>query len=149
MIVVCAAIAGFLYLYKRNKEHISIEEVEAKADENPLEFKVALLFASLFVVFTLITNYTIEYFGTSGLTVLSIVVGVTDITPFLLTLFSGGYDVPNSAIGLATFTAIISSNLSKVFFGIAFSGNRKNFTKQLLSGLGVIIVINILLLLFI
>jgi uncharacterized membrane protein (DUF4010 family) len=149
MIIACAGIAGFLYLYKRNKEHISNEEVEAKSDENPLEFKVALLFAILFVVFTLVTNYTIEYFGTSGLTVLSIIVGVTDITPFLLTLFGGGYDVSNSAIGMSTFLAIISSNLSKVFFGIAFSGNRKNFTKLLLMALGFIIVFNILLLFFI
>jgi uncharacterized membrane protein (DUF4010 family) len=148
MIVVCAGIAGFLYLYKRNKNYVSREEVGAKSDENPLEFKVALLFAALFVVFTLITKYTIEYFGTSGLTLLSIVVGVTDITPFLLTLFEGSYEVSNSAIGLATFLAIISSNLSKVFFGIAFSGNRKNFTRLLLSGLGVIIVINVVLLFF-
>jgi uncharacterized membrane protein (DUF4010 family) len=149
MIVVCAAIAAFLFLYKRNKNYVSNEEVDAKSDENPLEFKVALLFALLFVIFTLVTKYTIEYFGTSGLTVLSIIVGITDITPFLLTLFEGGYNVSNSAIGMATFLAIISSNISKVFFGIAFSGNRKGFTKLLLSALGFIIVFNILLLFFI
>jgi uncharacterized membrane protein (DUF4010 family) len=149
MIAVCSAIAGFLFLYKRNKDHVSQEEVEAKSDENPLEFKVALLFALLFVIFTIVTKYTIEYFGTQGLNVLAIVVGITDITPFLLTLFEGGYAVSNTAIGMATFLAIISSNISKVFFGIAFSGNRKNFTKLLLTALGFIVVFNSVLLFFI
>jgi uncharacterized membrane protein (DUF4010 family) len=148
MIVVCAAIALFLHLYKRNKNLSVEEEIETKVDENPLEFRVALVFALLFVIFTLITKYTIEYFGTQGLNVLSIIVGVTDITPFLLNLFEGGYAVSNTAIGLATFQAIISSNVSKVFFGIAFSGNRKSFTRLLLSALGFIVVFNIVLLFF-
>jgi len=150
MIAVCAIIAVVLYFYKREKERVAQEEEEyAKVDENPLEFKVALLFAILFVIFTVITKYTIEYFGTQGLNVLSIIVGVTDITPFLLTLFGGGYPVSEAAIGMATFQAIISSNVSKVFFGIAFSGNRKTFTRLLLSALGFIVVFNIVLLLFI
>jgi len=148
MIVVCAATALFLYFYKRTKKLISEEATETKVDENPLEFRVALLFAALFVIFTIITQYTIEYFGTQGLTILSLIVGVTDITPFLLTLFGGGYDVSNTAIGMATFYSIISSNVSKVFFGIAFSGNRKSFSRLLLIALGFIVVLNILLLLF-
>ena len=150
MIVVCAAIAVFLYHYKRNKEVVPQEDAEeAKVNANPLEFKVALLFAVLFVVFTLITKYTIEYFGTQGLNALAFIVGITDITPFLLTLFSGGYSVSNTAIGMATFYAIISSNVSKVVFGIMFSGNRKPFTRLLLSALGIIVLFNILLLFFI
>jgi uncharacterized membrane protein (DUF4010 family) len=149
MIAICGAIALFLHLYKRNKKVVSDQEMETTVDENPLEFRVALVFALLFVVFTIVTKYTIEYFGTQGLNVLSIVVGVTDITPFLLTLFEGGYNVSNTAIGMATFQAIISSNVSKVFFGIAFSGNRKNFTRILLSALGFIVVFNIVLLFFI
>jgi len=148
MIAVCTVIALFIYFYKRSKESVSREKTETNVDENPLEFRVALLFAVLFVVFTLITQYTLEFFGTQGLTVLSIVVGVTDITPFLLNLFSGGYDITNTAIGLATFKAIISSNISKVFFGIAFSGRRKSFSRLLLIALGFIVVLNIVLLFF-
>ena len=34
---------------------------------NPLEFKVALIFAMLFVVFTILTHYTLVYAGTGGL----------------------------------------------------------------------------------
>jgi len=148
MMIICAVIAAFIHLYKR-KKFISNEDVEeTKVDENPLEFRVALLFALLFVIFTIITKYTIEYFGTQGLNVLSIIVGVTDITPFLLNLFEGGYNVSNTAIGMATFHAIISSNVSKVFFGIAFSGNRKAFSRLLLIALGFIVVFNIVLLFF-
>ncbi|MDR0437023.1 MAG: DUF4010 domain-containing protein [Bacteroidales bacterium] len=147
MIAICALIALFLHIYKRDKQ-VPHEDIETKVDENPLEFKVALLFAALFVVFTIITKYTIEYFGTQGLNVLSIIVGVTDITPFLLNLFEGGYAVSNTAISMATFQAIISSNVSKVFFGIAFSGNRKTFSRLLLGALGFIVVFNIVLLFF-
>ena len=149
MTAVCIAIATFLYFYKRGKHEVAVaQKTDTKIEENPLEFRVALLFAVLFVIFTFVTKYTIEYFGTQGLSILSIVVGVTDITPFLLTLFEGGYDVSNTAIGLATFTAIISSNVSKVFFGIAFSGNRKSFTRLLLIALGFIVALNIMLLFF-
>jgi len=148
MIVVCGGISAFLYFYKKNKNPLVYHE-ETKVDENPLEFRVALVFALLFVVFTVITKYTIEYFGNQGLTVLSIVVGITDITPFLLNLFDGQYAVTNTAIGLATFQSIISSNASKIAYGIAFSGNRKTFTKLLIGSLGIILAVNIVLLFFI
>ena len=148
MIVVCGGIAAFLYLYKQNKNDL-VHHGEAKIGENPLEFRIALIFAVLFVIFTVITKYTIDYFGTQGLTVLAIVVGITDITPFLLNLFDGGYNVTNAAIGFATFLSIISSNASKVAYGIAFSGNRKTFSQLLAGALGIILAVNLILLFFI
>ena len=53
---------------------------------NPLEFKVALIFAVLFVVFTIATHYTLIYAGTEGLNLLSFISGFSDITPFILNL---------------------------------------------------------------
>ena len=147
MIAVCGSISAFLHFYQRKREEIIYHE-ETKVDENPLEFRVALIFALLFIVFTIATKYTIEYFGTMGLNVLSVLSGIGDITPFLLTLFDGKYDVTNTMIGLATFQAIISSNALKLAYGIGFSGNRKGFSRALTWALCVIVGVNILLLFF-
>jgi uncharacterized membrane protein (DUF4010 family) len=145
MIAICGCISAFLHFYKKNKKEIYHEEMK-KVDANPLEFKVSVIFAILFVAFTFITQYTLEYFGSQGLTVLSILVGVTDITPFLINLFDGGYSVSNTLIGMATFQAIISNNVLKLIYGITFSGNRKSFSRILLIAIGFIIVFNILML---
>jgi uncharacterized membrane protein (DUF4010 family) len=148
MIAISGSISAFLHFFKRKKEEVIYHEEMKKVDANPLEFKVALIFAVLFVAFTLITQYTLEYFGTRGLNVLSVLVGVTDITPFLLNLFDGGYSVANAAIGMASFQAIISNNILKLIYSFSFSGHRKSFSKILLIAIGTIVIANLLLLLF-
>ncbi|MDR2908097.1 MAG: DUF4010 domain-containing protein [Bacteroidales bacterium] len=145
MILICGSISAFLHFYQHRRVDVLYHE-EMKAENNPLEFRVALIFALLFVAFTFVTQYTIEYFGTQGLNVLSIFVGVTDITPFLLNLFDGGYNVANSVIGAVTFHAIISNNVLKLIYGITFSGRRKNFIRLLLGFITSIIVVNLILL---
>ena len=62
---------------------------EEDDSSNPLEFKVALIFAGLFVIFTVLTHYTLIYAGTGGLNLLSFVSGFSDITPFILNLLQG------------------------------------------------------------
>ena len=52
-----------IYYYKAPTAEES-DAVESK--QNPLEFKVALIFALLFVLFTVVTHYTIQEFGTQG-----------------------------------------------------------------------------------
>ena len=60
----------------------------------PLEFKVALIFAVLFVIFTVLTHYTLVYAGTGGLNLLSFVSGFSDITPFILNLLQNTGSAP-------------------------------------------------------
>lgn len=140
---------GVKYYYTfihHTPENIDIAEEELE-DNNPLEFKVSLIFALLFVAFTLITYFTITYFGVKGLNLLSLVVGVTDITPFLITLFQGGYQIDTSTIILATFTAIISNNVVKMLYGISFSGGK--LWKPLVIGFTILVGFNLVLLLFV
>ena len=113
-------------------------------ESNPLEFKVALIFASLFIAFTLITHYTLIYFGDSGLMTLSIMVGVTDINPFLINLFQSNYNVEETLLMQAAFQAIISNNIVKMLYCIFFS--KKIILKPLLIGFSTICIINIFLL---
>ena len=110
-------------------------------DKNPLEFKIAILFAILFIVFTIATHYTIQHFGTSGLKTLSVLVGVTDITPFILNLFQTELGVESGLLITAAFNAIISNNIVKMIYGIILS--RKRILKPLLCGFSIVVAVNI------
>lgn len=146
MIAITALVA--LYFYMKNKKDKLGEEDQNNIEEeekNPLEFKVAILFAILFIAFTLVTHYALLYFGDSGLRILSIIVGVTDINPFIINLFQAQHNVSESLLILAAFQAIISNNFVKMIYGIVFSG--KKLLKLLITGFSVICISNILLIL--
>ncbi|MBR5375349.1 MAG: DUF4010 domain-containing protein [Paludibacteraceae bacterium] len=146
MIVTFALVALYFYMRKRRNQSVAQESqaVEMEDEKNPLEFKVALLFAVLFVAFTIITHYALIYFGDSGLRVLSVIVGVTDINPFIINLFQTQHAVAGSLLILATFQAMISNSFVNMIYGVAFSG--KKLLKDLVLGASVICAVNILIL---
>lgn len=72
MAVVAAIVAWFIHSRQKRPEDQSAE-TEEDDSSNPLEFKVALIFAVLFVIFTFLTHYTLVYAGTGGLNLLSFV----------------------------------------------------------------------------
>ena len=63
MSLVTAGVAWYLHR-KRKQVPSTDEEAEEEDSSNPLEFKVALIFAVLFVIFTIVTHYTLLYTGT-------------------------------------------------------------------------------------
>ncbi len=131
---------GMVVLFYRNKL-IATHDEGLKSGTNPLEFKVALIFTTLYIVFTFITFEVLDRFGAPGLNVLSFIVGLTDIDPFLINLFQGKYGVPMDVVALATLQAIISNNALKMVYGCFFtSGNGRPF---LISGFLLIIVVTI------
>ncbi len=150
MFVVGLAVAGFFFFRDQKQAKIAMESTpdgttvldeEKEEDKNPLEFQIAILFAVLFVVFTIATHYTLQLFGTDGLRALSILVGATDITPFILNLYQAKYDIADSVIIMSTFQAIISSNIIKMVYGIFLS--KRRVLKPLLSGFAIITIINL------
>jgi uncharacterized membrane protein (DUF4010 family) len=128
------ATAGILYKMCTKGNATEVTDHRTK---NPLEFSTALLFAFLFVVFTLLTKYALKEFGTRGLDALALVVGVTDIDPFLVSLFSGTYKVTLPAIADATLIAISSNNLMKM--GYVISLGSKAVRKPVIIGFSIII----------
>ncbi|MEI6124016.1 MAG: DUF4010 domain-containing protein [Bacteroidota bacterium] len=139
------AVGVGIFFYQHKKPEPS--EANFLKDKNPLEFKVAMLFMILFVAFTFITYFAVKYFGNQGLNFLSLIVGVTDIDPFLITLFGGKYNVTIDLISRATFQAIISNNVLKLAYALFFS--RKQSRLPLAVGFTIIIIVNILMLFFI
>ena len=147
MFLITIGIGIFLMFNKKKSEDVDIDTTQIVNDKNPLEFKVAIIFTLLFIAFSFITYYTIKKFGTGGLHVLSVLVGITDINPFLINLFQGKYEITETIIALATFQAIISNNFFIMIYSVFFSDKRNR--KKLIISFGSIIVINIILLFFI
>ncbi|MDD5571586.1 MAG: DUF4010 domain-containing protein [Bacteroidales bacterium] len=141
MFVVSLLPAWIIYRKKNNLNEDN--QVISDGDKNPLEFKIAFLFTVLFVAFSFITYFVIKEFGVNGLNVLSFVVGITDIDPFLINLFQGKFNVETQVLAFATFQAIISNNLLKAVYTY-FIGD-KSIRKNTITGLGIIILSNIFL----
>ena len=108
MSVVTAAVAWYLHS-KRKRVDDGTQTTEDEDSSNPLEFKVALIFAMLFVVFTILTHYTLVYAGTGGLNLLSFISGFSDITPFILNLLQGTGSVAVLVITACSMQAIVSN----------------------------------------
>ena len=147
MSAVSAGAAWFLHS-KWKRPAVSGTTDEDEDGSNPLEFKVALIFAVLFVVFTIATHYTLIYAGKGGLTLLSFVSGFSDITPFILNLLQGTDSVPVSLITACSMQAIVSNIAVNMCYALFFSGKKSSLRSWILGGFGCVIVANALLLLF-
>jgi uncharacterized membrane protein (DUF4010 family) len=109
---------------------------------NPLEFKTAFVFAALFIFFAFITGYIKTNYGTGGINVLSFVVGVTDIDPFILSLFQSKWNVENTFLVTAVINAASSNNLLKMVYGVALCD--RSIRWKLGVGFGSLIVLGLL-----
>jgi uncharacterized membrane protein (DUF4010 family) len=149
ILMVVSCIVG-LYIRRGNEDHRNLaEDIDIEEDNNPLEFKVALIFAFLYVVFTILTFYTIEYMGSGGLTILSFVSGISDITPFILNLMGGQLEgLSLSLLAACCLQATLSNNVLKMIYAMGFSGRRKELTKPLLLGFSVISAVNLIVMFF-
>ncbi len=143
LIVITAGIA--FYYSKIKKETASAlsgsEKLDVKTHQNPLEFKTAMLFGGLFVIFGLVTTFVIKNYGGHGVNLLSFVVGVTDIDPFIINLFQGKWNIATSVITVATLNAITSNNALKMIYSISL-GN-KTLRKDILICFGIVIIAGI------
>lgn len=138
---------GWWLFRVRKGDMPTTDMMPADEQQNPLEFKTALLFAVLFVFFAALTHYVLGLYGNNGLQVLSLIVGVTDIDPFLLNLFQDKEMVGLSLAAMATIQATISNNVLKMLYGFALG--TPEMRKYLGMGFGAVIVISIVILFFI
>ncbi|VBB48248.1 conserved membrane hypothetical protein [uncultured Paludibacter sp.] len=148
MVIVAAVVSWFFYRKKNGKAELKItdENAEEKEYKNPLEFKVALIFAGLFVFFTLLTTYTVRYVGNSGVTALSLLSGFSDITPFILNLLQNIGEIQPKIVIMSILLAMISNTIVTMFYAYFFSGQRKELKKMLFTSFLIVISLNVLLL---
>ncbi|WP_457746633.1 MgtC/SapB family protein [Sulfurimonas sp.] len=131
-------LVSFFYLRSNEKqrEHPDI------VDKNPLELKTALLFALLFVAMMVLTSFVTKQYGTSGLEILSFLVGFTDIDPFILSILTGKFTITSSQIVAAIMIAAGSNNLLKAMYALWFGGLKNSYKSAVwISILGVVTII--------
>jgi uncharacterized membrane protein (DUF4010 family) len=145
--VVSAGVSVFI-LYKKGSEKAGTPAtIVPSRQRNPLEFRTALLFALLFVFFGVLTQYVLQIYGNAGLEILSFIVGMTDIDPFLLNLFQDKQHIAESLVITATIQATISNGFLKALYGVMLGTS--GIRRYLLLGFGVIILASFIVLLFV
>ena len=105
--------------------------------KNPLEFKTAAIFGILFVVFALITNFVMKAYGSTGITSLAYMVGITDIDPFLLNLLQQKDGIGQMTVILAIINATNSNNLLKMIYAISLGST--NIRRSLIVNFSILI----------
>ncbi len=118
-----SVLIAYLIYRVGGKESVPETEHQEVAKQNPLEFKMALIFAGVYIVFSFLTDYTIKTYGSQGLPVLSFIVGLSDIDPFLINLFQNKTEIlPMGVVMLSTWQTITANNLLKMTYALVLSG---------------------------
>jgi uncharacterized membrane protein (DUF4010 family) len=92
---------------------------------NPFEIRPSIVFALMFVLLMIVTKLIEQRLGSTGLLVLSTVVGFTDITPYILSLLHPTAAMARSVI-LAILISMMSNTLAKsIYFASVVPGTRR------------------------
>jgi uncharacterized membrane protein (DUF4010 family) len=125
-LLILAGIGFILSFIRAPKESQSLRS-GAPDLQNPFEIRPAIGFAVLFVVLSVIVGFVKSTMGFSGLLTLSAVVGVTDITPFVLSVVQG----PDTEIHILTSAIVLSlmsNTISKGAYFWSLSGSTRKET---------------------
>ncbi|MHB1667437.1 MAG: MgtC/SapB family protein [Thiomonas sp.] len=91
---------------------------------NPLALPIALLFAALFIAFAAITQFITTHYGAGALKLLSLLVGFTDINPFILSLVATHGVVSPSLMVSAILVASVTNNLVNAGYALVLARQR-------------------------
>jgi len=140
-IVISSLIAVYFGMIKKNPPAKANEILPKETHQNPLEFKTATLFGALFILFAFITGYVVTNYGAYGTKILALVVGITDINPFIINLFQGKWNIDTTVITLAVLNAITSNILFQMLYAIFLS--EKSIRKEIFISFSTLIVAGI------
>jgi uncharacterized membrane protein (DUF4010 family) len=92
---------------------------------NPFEVRPAIAFALMFVALSIVSKLVEQKLGSTGLLVFSGIVGVTDVSPYILSLLNPA-EQASRAIIMAILVALMSNTLAKsVYFVVLAPAARK------------------------
>jgi uncharacterized membrane protein (DUF4010 family) len=138
VLILLCMVEGFLLLKKGS--HSERHDI-SPSHRNPLEFKTAFIFGLLFGFFAVVTNLVITRYGNLGAGILSLIVGVTDIDPYILNLFQGDtVHITVETIVMATIVATASNNLMKMVYALVL-GN-PSIRKKVAAGFSILILVS-------
>lgn len=119
-LALAASLGGLILarLERRSRE----SEQPAELSKNPLEFRAAFLFAVVFLLVLVLSEWVFEALGSSGVRLLALVMGVTDVDPFILGLTSAaGVTTPLEVAAAGIVIAASSNNLAKGIYALSFA----------------------------
>ena len=126
---------GWLWSRRRDRE---AHKVQREYDpKNPLDLRVALTFAALFLAMLVATHWAIAHLGKTGVYSLAAIMGVVDVDPFILGMTQSGASLSVAAAGILI--AASSNNLAKGVYAFVLSDRKTGIQSlSLLAGLAVV-----------
>ena len=119
--VICA----WQYWYLKSPSEDGKAPMAVPISKNPLELGPALIFATLFIVTSVVSSRATAAFGAAGIYSLAAIVGISDIDPFVLNLAQGGTtSVTMTALTAAILIAASSNNVLKALYAACFAGGK-------------------------
>jgi uncharacterized membrane protein (DUF4010 family) len=119
--VICA----WQYWYLKSPADDAKAAMAVPISKNPLELGPALVFATLFIVTSVVSSRATAAFGATGIYSLGAIVGISDIDPFVLNLAQGGTtSVTMTALTAAILIAASSNNILKAIYAACFAGGK-------------------------
>jgi len=92
---------------------------------NPLQLGAALVFAAMFVVIAVASNWVRVEFGQRGVFAFAVITGGSDVDPFVLNLAQGAVSgMSLQAMSTAILIAASSNSVLKAVYALAFGGVR-------------------------
>ena len=89
-----------------------------KTPANPFEIRPALVFASLFVILSVVTSLAQTYYGSAGLMALAALTGVTDIDPFILSIVNNAPGFQSFLFAAITVSMMSNTLIKGIYFGV-------------------------------
>jgi len=114
---------GWLWTLRADKNAQEVKrEYEAK---NPLELLTAFLFAALFLGMLVATQLAVTYLGSAGVNTLAVLMGVSDVDPFIMGLTqAAGTLTPLKVAAAAVLIAAASNNVVKGIYAFSLADRK-------------------------
>jgi uncharacterized membrane protein (DUF4010 family) len=141
LIIISTLISVYFNFIKKTVLGTSNEPLPADAHQNPLEFKTAVVFGGLFILFALMTGFVVGHYGAYGTKILALAVGVTDINPFIINLFQGKWNLETLVITVSVLNAITSNILFQMLYALFLS--EKSLRKEIFISFSILIIAGI------
>ncbi len=119
------ALVGIVLSIRMFKKESPVSESVMPEMQNPFEIRPAIGFAILFILLSVVTGFVKTTMGNSGLLGLASIVGISDITPFILSIVQGANGTTHIFTS-AIILALMSNTVAKgIYFGSLSPTTRK------------------------